>query len=122
MIRWCPILGAGCIVVLASTHVASACKCAVVSRDRTIASVPVAFEGRIMKIQTEGSAQVTTMTVVRPIKGVRGGATIKVRSRAVSAACGYDFRNAAKKLLVGGQNAGSGSLSVGRCTMFNLNP
>ena len=113
---------AGCIAVLLSTSAASACKCAVISRDQAIASVPVVFEGRIVKIETQGSAQVTAMAVVRSIKGASGGQTIKVKSGTVSAACGYDFREAEKTLLVGGHSAGRGTVSVRRCTMFNLNP
>jgi len=93
MSQWHWMLAAGCIVVLLSTSAASACKCAVVSRDQTIASVPMVFEGRIVKIETQGRAQVTTMTVVR-----------------------------SKTLLVGGHSAGRGTVSVRRCTMFNLNP
>ena len=122
MSQWHWMLAAGCIVVLLSTSAASACKCAVVSRDQTIASVPMVFEGRIVKIETQGRAQVTTMTVVRSIKGASGGKTVKVKSGTVSAACGYDFRKAEKTLLVGGHSAGRGTVSVRRCTMFNLNP
>jgi hypothetical protein len=122
MTRWHFVPTAGCIAVLLSASAASACKCAVVSRDQTIASVPLVFEGRIVNIETQGSAQVATMAVVRSIKGTPGGQTIKVRSGTVSAACGYDFRKAEKTLLVGGHSAGRGTLSVRRCTMFNLNP
>ena len=122
MTRWRRMLAAGCIAVLSSASAASACKCAVVARDQAMTSVPVVFEGRIVKIETQGRAQVTTMTVLRPIKGASRGETVRVKSGTVSAACGYDFRKAEKTLLVGGQSAGRGTLSVRRCTMFNLNP
>ena len=111
----------GLIAVLAVSDAAFACKCAVVPRDQVIAATPVVFEGRILKIDTRGTAQTTTVNVVRPIKGISAGVTIKVRSRTESAACGYDFREAAKTLLFGSDSTGRASLSVRRCTMYNLN-
>jgi hypothetical protein len=99
-----------------------ACKCAVVPRDQAIGSVPVVFEGRIVNIETSGTAQVTTLTVVRSVKGATAGATLKVKSHTVSASCGYDFRKLEQTLVVGGRGAGRGMLDVHRCTMFNLNP
>ena len=107
---------------LAATGPAFACKCAVTSQDAAIRSAPVVFEGRVRDIATEGRAQVTTFAVVRPIKGVANGEIIKVRSQTQSAVCGYDFRSAEKTLLVGGERAGHGVISVRRCTMYNLNP
>jgi hypothetical protein len=106
--------------LVAATSAASACKCGVSSRESTIESTPVVFEGRITGIQTRGTAQVTTFSVVRTIKG-QVGATVRVTSSTVSSACGYDFREAAKTLTVGGSGSGR-SISVRRCTMFNLNP
>ena len=108
--------------LLAATGAASACKCAVVPRAQAIGSAPVVFEGRIVNVQTQGAAQVTTLTVLRPLKGVSNGQTVKVTSRTQSAACGYDFRKAEKTLMVGGARAGAGVVSVHRCTMVNLNP
>ena len=113
---------AAIFVLLAATGAASACKCAVVPRLQAIGSAPVVFEGRIVTIETQGTAQVTTLTVVRPVKGgVSSGQTVKVKSRTQSAACGWDFRQSAKTLLVGGEGAG-GVVSVRRCTMYSLNP
>ena len=112
----------GLVALLAVSDAAFACKCAVVPRDQVIAATPVVFEGRIVNIRTSGKAQVTTVSVMRPIKGVPAGASIKVRSGTQSAACGYDFRDAGKTLTVGGDSAGPGILSVRRCTMYNLNP
>jgi len=108
--------------LLAATGAASACKCAVVPRAQAIGSAPVVFEGRIVNVQTQGAAQVTTLTVLRPLKGAAKGQTVKVTSRTQSAACGYDFRKAEKTLMVGGARAGAGVVSVRRCTMVNLNP
>ena len=116
------LLSATLIALLAIPDAALACKCAVVPREQVIGTTPVVFEGRVVSIQTSGRAQVTTVRVMRPIKGVATGATIKVRSGTQSAACGYDFRDATKTLTVGGDSAGPGRLSVRRCTMFNLNP
>ena len=112
----------GLIAVLAVSDAAFACKCAVVPRAQVIGTTPVVFEGRVVNIRTSGKAQVTTVRVLRAIKGVSGGATIKVRSGTQAAACGYDFRDAGKALTVGGERAGHGTLSVRRCTMVNLNP
>jgi hypothetical protein len=108
-------------VLLLSATPALACKCGTGSRDAAISDAAVVFEGRVVSIATRGSAQVTAMQVVRPIKGVSAGETIKVKSQTQSAACGYDFRQAPKTLLVGGQSAGRGAISVRRCTMYNLN-
>ena len=82
------------IVLLAATNSASACKCAVVPRAQAIGSAPVVFEGRILNIETDGTAQVTTLTVLRSLKGVSNGQAVKVKSRTPSGACGYDFRQA----------------------------
>ena len=113
---------AALIVLLAAPNSASACKCAVVPRAQVIGTTPVVFEGRIVNMRTSGKAQVTTVRVLRAIKGVSSGATIKVRSGTQAAACGYDFRDAGKALTVGGELSGRGTLSVRRCTMVNLNP
>ena len=108
---------------LVVTGPAFACKCAVTSQDDAIRSAPVVFEGRVRDIQTQGRAQLTTFTVVRPIKGVANDQMmVKVRSHTESAACGYDFRSAERTLLVGGARDERGFVSVRRCTMYNLNP
>jgi len=109
------------IALLAAAGPALACKCAVISRDQTIASAPVVFEGRVVNIETQGTAQLTTFAVVRAIKGLKGRARVTVKSQTTAAACGYDFRTAPKDLRVGGEAAADGSLSVRRCTMYNLN-
>jgi len=112
------------IVALALLTIAGpalACKCAVVARQHTIASTPVVFEGRVVSIETQETAQLTTFAIVRSIKGLSGRARVKVKSRTESAACGYDFRSGRKTLLVGGEAAGDGVLTVRRCTMYNLN-
>jgi hypothetical protein len=113
---------AALLALLAATSAASACKCAVVPRAQAIGDAAVVFEGRILQIATHGTAQVTTMSVVRPIKGGSSGQTVKVKSRTQSAACGWDFREGSQTLTVGGESAGRGVLSVRRCTMYNLNP
>jgi hypothetical protein len=111
------------MICLTTAGPAFACKCAVTSQDAAIRSAPVVFEGRVRDIRTEGRSQLTTLAVVRPIKGVTAGETIvKVLSHTESAACGHDFRHVKKTLLVGGERAGRGVISVRRCTMYNLNP
>lgn len=101
---------------------ALACKCAVVARDLTVALTPLVFEGRVLAIRTQGTAQVTTVLVTNPIKGVSKGVTLTVKSHTQSASCGYDFREAEKTLTIGGEATGRNTLSVRRCAMFNLNP
>jgi hypothetical protein len=97
-----------------------ACKCAVTSRAQATAGAQVVFEGRVVNIATRGTEQLTTLAVVRSIKGATRGATVKVKSRTESAACGYDFRQAPKTLLVGGDGERD-AMTVRRCTMYNLN-
>jgi hypothetical protein len=109
------------IALLCAAAPAFACKCAVVSRNQVIASTPVVFEGRVVSVETQGTVQLTTLAVVRSIKGRSRGTRVKVESQTVSAACGHDFRAARKTLLVGGEAAASGVLAVRRCTMSNLN-
>ena len=108
-------------VLLLAADPAIACKCAVVSREQTIAATPLVFEGRILSIETKGKAQLTTVTATNPIKGVSKGVTLKVTSGTQSAACGYDFREAPKTLTIGGEKVGRNMISVRRCTMYNLN-
>jgi hypothetical protein len=108
-------------VVLATATPAAACKCALVPRDRSIISTPLVFQGRVVKIDTQGDAQVTTLMVVRNIKGMSKGETVQVRSRTSSAACGYDFREGKETLLVGAFKDEDGVMIVRRCAMYNLN-
>lgn len=106
-------------LLLIAADPALACKCAVVSYDDAVASVPYVFEGRIARIETEGTTQITTMSISRVIKGPLRG-IIKVKTDTESASCGYDFRGAEKRVTVGGDLAGP-MFSVHRCTMYNLN-
>ncbi len=108
-------------VMLLATDPALACKCALVARDLTIEATPLVFEGRILDIRTQGTAQLTTVIVTKPIKGVSQGVTLKVKSRTESAACGYDFREADGVLTVGGEKAARNVIGVRRCTMYDLN-
>ena len=104
---------------------ALACKCALVPRDRTIIATPLVFQGRVVKIETTpetGPAdQITTMMVIKNLKGMAKGETVKVKSRTASAACGFDFRDARPTMLVGAFRDEQGTLGVRRCTMYNLN-
>jgi hypothetical protein len=109
------------VAMVIATEVALACKCAVTSREAATASAEVVFEGRVTNIKTSGRSQVTTLSVVRAIKGATQGETITVSSRTSSATCGWDFRESASTLLVGGERAGKARLNVRRCTMYNLN-
>jgi hypothetical protein len=108
-------------VVLATATPAAACKCALVPRDRAIISTPLVFQGRVLKVETEGGTQVTTLMVVRNVKGMSKGETVQVRSRTSSAACGYDFREGRETLLVGAFKDEDGVMIVRRCAMYNLN-
>jgi hypothetical protein len=112
---------ASLVALLGTPSSAMACSCAPASRDQVISSTPVVFEGRVLRVDTRGAVQVTTLKVVRPIKGVSSGATVKARSRTSSAACGYDFGRAGGTLFVGGTGAGRGAISVNLCTMHGLN-
>jgi hypothetical protein len=109
------------VATIGATEAALACKCAVTSREDTIAAAPVVFEGRVLSIKTSGGEQVTTLRVVRAIKGASEGQTITVNSRTSSASCGWDFRESGETPLVGGTRTGQGRLQVRRCTMYNLN-
>jgi hypothetical protein len=108
------------LVFIAMAQAAQACSCARLSRDEVIASYAIVFEGRVVNIQTNGTQQTTTLSVVRAIKGVANGATIAVHSGTMSASCGYDFRNAPATMTVGG-TADNGTITVRLCTMYNLN-
>jgi hypothetical protein len=108
-------------ILLAATGIASACKCASSSREEGIAANPVVFEGRVLRVKTNGTSQATTMKVVRAIKGVANGGTVTVRSGTQSASCGYDFRTVSGTITVGGERAEGGAISVRRCAMVNLN-
>jgi hypothetical protein len=108
-------------IVLASASPAAACKCALVPRDRAIISTPLVFQGRVLKVEMEDGTQVTTLMVVRNVKGMSKGETVQVRSRTSSAACGYDFREGKQTLLVGAFKDDDGIMIVRRCAMYNLN-
>lgn len=113
-LRWIAAVALVCIA-----GPALACKCALTSRDEAIASSSYVFEGRVANIETDGTTQVTTMTVAKMIKGPLRG-VIKVKSNTESASCGYDFREADKLLTVGAERSDDG-FTVRRCTMYNLN-
>jgi hypothetical protein len=108
-------------VVLAAATPAAACKCALVPRDRAIIATPLVFQGRVLKVDTQGETQVTTLMVVRNVKGMSKGETVQVRSRTSGAACGYDFRDSKETLLVGAFKDEDGVMIVRRCAMYNLN-
>lgn len=109
------------LMLLAAADPALACKCGAMSREQVIAATPLVFEGRIIDIWTLGTAQLTTVIVTKPIKGVSQGVTLRVRSRTESPSCGYDFREAEKTLTVGGEKVARNVISVHLCTMYNLN-
>lgn len=117
-----PTFAAGtAAVLLASVSPALACKCALVPRDRTIISTPLVFQGRVLKVETQDDTQITTLMVVRNVKGMSKGETVKVKSSTKSASCGYDFREGKQTLLVGSFRDDDGDMIVRRCTMYNLN-
>lgn len=102
---------------------AFACKCAEPSRERAIKYAHSAFKGRVTNIETNGTSQVTTMVVTNAIKNASNGATMKVYSTTVSAACGYDFRRSSSKVLtVVGQRTGGKLRLASRCSMIGLDP
>jgi hypothetical protein len=100
---------------------AQACSCARLSADELIAAVPIVFEGEVMDIRMiGGNRQITTVRVVRAIKGdVRE--TVEVATHIESAACGYDFRSQGKRLTVGAFPGRNSALTTTLCTMFLLN-
>jgi hypothetical protein len=106
---------------IASASPALACKCALVPRDRAIISTPLVFQGRVVNVDTQDGTQVTTLMVVKNVKGMSKGETVKVRSQTSSAACGYDFREGKQTLLVGTFKDDDGVMIVRRCAMYNLN-
>jgi hypothetical protein len=115
------VLSAGAMIALVATaDTALACKCPVTSREAGLSSAEVVFRGRVVSIATSGGSQVTTMKVTRAIKGVANGATIRVRSRTSSKACGFDFRGKSR-VLVAGEHAEPGVVRLRHCTMRNLN-
>ena len=108
--------------VLPPSGPAWACKCALVERARTIADTPVVFEGEILTTRPAGAGrQETTIRVVRAIRGVAAGAVVTVRTGTSAAACGWDFRQSARRLTVGGTPHGASGLMARRCTLYNLN-
>jgi hypothetical protein len=118
--RWM-LAAAIAAAALASASAAHACKCALVPRDRAIISTPLVFEGRVTNVETNDGTQITTLTVVRNVKGMAKGATVRVQSRTASALCGYDFREGRQTLLVGAFKDNDGTMIVRRCAMYNLN-
>ena len=112
-------------LALLTAEPALACKCALAPRDRVIISTPLVFEGRVLKIETTresgDAAQVTTLMVLKNVKGMSVGETVMVTTSTDSASCGYDFREAKPMLLVGAYRDEQGRMSVRRCTMYNLN-
>jgi hypothetical protein len=122
--RWVPLAVATIATVCAGAP-AFACKCALVPRARTIVATPLVFEGRVLKIDAAREAkhaiQVTTLKVLKSIKGRSPGNTVMVYTHTDSASCGFDFHKAKPTLLVGAYRDEKRRLSVRRCTMYNLN-
>ena len=120
-----PTILTGAVAAWFAVGPALACKCALVPRDRTIISTPLVFEGRVLKIETTretgDAAQVTTLMVVKSVKGMSDGETVMVTTHTDSASCGFDFRSTKPMLLVGAYRDQQGRLSVRNCTMYNLN-
>ena len=101
---------------------ALACKCALVQRAQVVAATPVVFEGEIVAVKAAGAGrQLTALRVTQAIKGTTAGETITVLTRTSAPACGWDFRQSPRRLVVGGDPAGTGRLSARRCTLYNLN-
>jgi hypothetical protein len=93
-----------------------------VERARVIAVTPVAFEGAVLTMRPTGPGrQQTTERVVRAVKGVAAGAVVTVLTGTSAPSCGWDFRQSARRLMVGGTSDGAGSLTARRCTLYNLN-
>ncbi len=101
---------------------AAACSCRQGTVESAIAATAIVFDGEIVDIRTaDGSMQqVTTVKVLRPIKGDVGG-TIEIATHTMSASCGYDFRGQERQLIVGAYPGKSGGLATDLCTMFLLN-
>ena len=119
---------------LATAAPALACKCAVVPRDKVIASTPVVFDGEVLRVELAagGEQEVTVFRVHGAIKGVtfqlnsknnlrrRAERTVTILSRVDDASCGWDFRKGPQRLTVGATRDGP-NLVASRCTIYNLN-
>jgi hypothetical protein len=99
---------------------ASACSCRKLSVEGAIEATPIVFEGEVLAVRMTGNEQVTTIKVLRPIKGEVTG-EVEVRTHTVSAACGYDFRGKRLRLTVGASRRDDGGLGTNLCTMYMLN-
>jgi len=123
--------------LLASIAPAAACKCAEMPYDKVVAQTPVVFDGEVVRaeLDTSGQRVITSFRVWGAVKGVsqklvrRPEAfmsrtphrTITVISRVKDAECGWDFREGARRLIVGATRDEGGILTANRCTMYNLN-
>ena len=126
------LLAAALLVGIATP--ASACKCAVVPRDKVIASTPVVFDGEVLRVElvADGVQEVTTFRVHGAVKGVtfrlnskdnvrrRAERTVTILSRVDDASCGWDFRKGPQRLTIGATRDGSNLIAT-RCTIYNLN-
>jgi hypothetical protein len=113
---------------------ALACKCAIVPRDNVIASMPVVFDGEVLRVELDegGQREVTTFRIHGAVKGVpnrnaraevarrRGERTVTIITNTRDAECGWDFRTGPQRLTVGAKRDGS-DLVATRCIIYNLN-
>jgi hypothetical protein len=125
-----------CLSVSLAATPASACKCAIVPRDKVIAATPVVFDGEVIRVELDaaGTQELTVFRVRGAVKGVpasmvtrmdqmlrrRTERTVTIVSRVGDAECGWDFRTGPQRLTVGAERDGP-NLVATRCTIYNLN-
>jgi TRAP-type mannitol/chloroaromatic compound transport system substrate-binding protein len=114
-------LAAAALTALAAP--ASACSCRKLTTEEAIAATPIVFEGEVLSVQMTGNGneQVTTIHVIRAIKGDVTGA-VELRTHVISAACGYDFRGKGPRLTIGASRQPDGMLGTNLCTMSMIGP
>ncbi len=115
-------IGLSALVLSAFAEPASACSCRKLSVESAIEATPIVFEGEVVAVRMTGNGneQITTVKVLRPIKGDVTG-EVEIRTHTMSAACGYDFRGKRPVLTIGASRRDDGGLGTNLCTMYMLN-
>jgi hypothetical protein len=105
---------------IADANIAFACSCSIVPESSVLESSSIAFEGKIIDIQTDGVRQTTRLRVLKVLKGSAGDSVV-IYTHTVGAMCGYNFRERRSPLLTAAAYGEPNNLSTDGCTMFILN-
>jgi hypothetical protein len=101
-----------------------ACSCVPLTAKEAAARTPVLFEGEVISRRRQdndfGPGELTTLRVVRPLKGVTAP-TIEIQTNVDSAACGVTFEGDLKGVVIGAYPGENGALTTTWCTMKSLN-